>query len=128
MRQFLSELLIPSPVPTVLLIDNQTAIRMALDDNRAPRRKHINVKHHYIRDKMSEAEIKLEWIHTSNQLADLLTKPLPRATFAILRDKVMGFVENEDAVKHLASLSRSARSSSSSSSSSYSVAAASFLS
>ena len=128
MRQFLSELLIPSPVPTVLLIDNQTAIRMALDDNRAPRRKHINVKHHYIRDKMSEAEIKLEWIHTSNQLADLLTKPLPRATFAILRDKVMGFVENEDAVKHLASLSRSARSSSSSPSSSYSVAAASFLS
>jgi hypothetical protein len=109
-RSFLTELLLPLSVPTVLLIDNQTAIRMALDDDRAARRKHINVKHHYIRDKMNQAEIKLEWIPTQDQLADLLTKALPRATFASLRDQSMGLTQNEAAVQQLASLSHSSSS------------------
>ena len=43
--------------------------------------KHIDVKHHFIRDAVTKVLIKIEHIGTRNQLADLFTKSLDINTF-----------------------------------------------
>lgn len=47
--------------------------------------KHIDVRHHFLRDNINKDVISLEFINTENQLADILTKPLNLPTFTKLR-------------------------------------------
>jgi len=90
LRSFLIELEHPQKDATTLRVDNTTAILMATDDGNAARRKHINVKHHYILSLINMNEIKLEWVETAEQLADIFTKPLSIQVFSYLRACVMG--------------------------------------
>ena len=48
--------------------------------------KHINIKVHFIRDFYVRLLIRLEQIHTDNNVADLLTKPFNKAQFDVLVD------------------------------------------
>lgn len=95
MRILLDEMLIlpQDPPPTPLLIDNTAAITMILAENPSGsvRRKHINVKHHYVREQARVGALIPSFIPTEQQLADLFTKPLAVATFTFLRDQVLGF-------------------------------------
>ena len=52
------------------------------------RSKHIETKYHYIRENVENGRIELEHVSTSDQLADLLTKPLGRNRFIELRDRI----------------------------------------
>ena len=88
-RTILSALGLPQE-PTVLFMDNQTSIRFATEESCTPRRKHINVKYHYIREQILSGLIQPKWIPTAEQLADIFTKPLGRIAFARLRDTIMG--------------------------------------
>jgi len=45
------------------------------------RTKHIDIKHHYIREKIQEGMVQLKYIHTTDQEADMLTKSLPTNKF-----------------------------------------------
>ena len=64
---------------------------MAVDEsNTGGRRKHINVKHNFLRDQIKLSVIKPEWVATAGQQADIMTKPLDRVTFARMCDLVMG--------------------------------------
>jgi hypothetical protein len=56
------------------------------------RSKHIEIKYYFIRDKVQEGEVKLEYIPTDEQTTDILTKPLSRIKFAYFREK-MGIAE-----------------------------------
>jgi hypothetical protein len=46
------------------------------------RSKHIEIKYYFIRDKVQEGEVKLEYIPTDEQTTNILTKPLSRIKFA----------------------------------------------
>jgi hypothetical protein len=63
-----------SKVP--LLCDNESAIRLV--DNRIEhsRTKHIDIRHHFLRDHQQRGDIDIYHISTENQLADIFTKPL----------------------------------------------------
>jgi hypothetical protein len=50
------------------------------------RTKHIDIKVHFIRDLVAKSEVKLEYISTDLQVADILTKSLARAMFEQLRN------------------------------------------
>jgi hypothetical protein len=89
-RVLLSDLGHAQPDPTPLSIDNQTAIRMALEEGHQARRKHINVKHHFIREQVAERMIELKWVPTTDQEADILTKATTRSQFFHVRALVMG--------------------------------------
>jgi len=89
-RVLLADMGFAQPSPTPLLIDNQTAIRMALEDGNAQRRKHINVKHHFVREKVAERMIELKWVPTAEQEADIMTKATARQQFFHIRALVMG--------------------------------------
>ena len=38
--------------------------------------KHIDIKHHFIRDEIAKKNIRLEWVPSEDQYADILTKAL----------------------------------------------------
>ena len=45
------------------------------------RTKHIDIKHHYVRELIERKEIYLSWVSTDQQLADIFTKPLGRSAY-----------------------------------------------
>lgn len=60
----------------VLFNDNQSAIKLAQSKNYHSRTKHIDIRHHFIRDKCEEGLIKLKYLCTERMPADVLTKGL----------------------------------------------------
>jgi hypothetical protein len=50
------------------------------------RSKHIKTKYNFIRECVENGEVVLESVGTTDQLADILTKPLPRVHFQELRE------------------------------------------
>ena len=74
--------------PTPLLCDNRTAIQLCGEQNTTDRRKHINVKYHFIRQEKENKKIDVVWVCTTDQLADILAKALPITTFIALRDRI----------------------------------------
>jgi hypothetical protein len=57
------------------------------------RLKHIEIRYHFIRDWVQRGAVKLQYIPTDQQVADILTKALPRGKHVYFRDK-MGLVRN----------------------------------
>ena len=50
--------------------------------------KHIEIKYHYIRDMVQRVEVKLQYVVTDEQIADVLTKPLARVKFEYFRENL----------------------------------------
>ena len=49
------------------------------------RTKHIEIRHHFLRDHAQKGDITLEFVSTKDQLADILTKPLSEEIFFDIR-------------------------------------------
>lgn len=89
LRQLLSEMLpesIPAPVGLRLLADNQSAIALASNPSVHARSKHIDVRHHHQRECIASGFIKIEYVPTGDQVADIMTKPLSKVPFIKFRD------------------------------------------
>ena len=56
--------------------DNTSAINLSKNPIQHSRTKHIDIRHHFLRDHVQIGGISLEFIDTNNQLADIFTKPL----------------------------------------------------
>ncbi|XP_071575148.1 uncharacterized protein [Temnothorax nylanderi] len=67
--------------PTKLYVDNQSAIRLVRNPEFHKRTKHIDIKYHYIREKVENREIDVVFVPTEAQLADMFTKALSRNRF-----------------------------------------------
>lgn len=77
---FLQDLMLelghPPTKPTQINCDNQGAIKVAMNPGQHTRTKHIDIRHHLIRELIENQVIKLEYIRTTSQQADFLTKAL----------------------------------------------------
>jgi hypothetical protein len=69
--------------------DNQSAIEISSNDCYHQRTKHIDIRHHFIRDHITKKHVQVQWVPTTEQQADLLTKMLGTRQFTILRDKLL---------------------------------------
>jgi hypothetical protein len=78
--------------PTVIHCDNQSCIKLSKNPV-FDKSKHIEIRYHFIRDWIQRGAIELQYIPTDEQLADILTKALPRGKHVYFRDK-MGLVRN----------------------------------
>ena len=78
LRKLFDELDTVSSRPTMLLIDNQSAMALAKNAMFHDRTKHIAIRHHFIREKLDSGEIAVDYVPTSDQTADVLTKGLTR--------------------------------------------------
>jgi len=72
-------------IAPLLYIDNMSALVLAKNPVLHDRSKHIDVRFHFLRDSISSGVIETDYIKTGDQLADLLTKPLPRERLEELR-------------------------------------------
>nr|CAN72453.1 hypothetical protein VITISV_008931 [Vitis vinifera] len=74
--------------PTELYCDNKSAISIAQNPIQHGRTKHINVKFHSIREAEKNSLVKLHYCSTDVQLADIMTKGLPKSRLEFLRLKL----------------------------------------
>ena len=65
-------------ITQLLRVDNQGSMKLAKNPKFHDRTKHIAVRHHFIREAIETNMISLEYIPTSENTADLLTKALKR--------------------------------------------------
>ncbi|KZZ88211.1 hypothetical protein BBO_09576 [Beauveria brongniartii RCEF 3172] len=81
-RNFINDLRIPGVhIDTVpLYIDNNSALKLTRNPEFHNRSKHIDVKHHFVREKVEEGVINTQRVNTRDNLADILTKSLPKPT------------------------------------------------
>ena len=61
--------------------DNEGAIKLAINKHASRRTKHIDVKHHLVRDSSDARKVKVAYVRSEDQHADLLTKPLDMQKF-----------------------------------------------
>ena len=71
-----------------ILCDNTSAINLSKNPVHHSRTKHIDVRHHFLRDNVLKGEIEVEFICTELQLADIFTKPLNYDRFNYIRRKL----------------------------------------
>jgi hypothetical protein len=64
-----------------LLCDNESAMKLTNNPVQYQRIKHIDVRHHFIRDHQQKGGICIESIGTDDQLADIFTRPLDEKKF-----------------------------------------------
>lgn len=90
LQQLLSEINMgPSGGPATLRTDSQSAKAISTNDAYHARTKHINIRHHFVRDQVKDGRVTLKWISGEQQIADMLTKALKFVRFRELRGAIM---------------------------------------
>ena len=74
LRQLITELGSSPEMPTIIFEDNQSTIAMTKNPQFHGRAKHIEIKHHFIREQVSNGKVQLEYCPTTEMTADILTK------------------------------------------------------
>lgn len=74
--------------PIIIFEDNNGCISIANNPTNHKRSKHIDIKYHFSREQIENNVIKLNYIPTGKQLADIMTKPLPAISFNEFRTKI----------------------------------------
>uniref|UniRef100_A0A2N9EGA9 Reverse transcriptase Ty1/copia-type domain-containing protein n=1 Tax=Fagus sylvatica TaxID=28930 RepID=A0A2N9EGA9_FAGSY len=69
--------------------DNTSAISLASNPVFHARTKHVEVDYHFVRERVVRGDLKVQFIPTVDQLADLLTKALPTPRFVQLANKLL---------------------------------------
>ena len=75
-----------TPIP--IYCDNTSAISISKNPVMYSKTKHIPIKFHFLRDRVMNKVIKLEYIGTRDQIANIFTKPLPKIQFENLPDQL----------------------------------------
>jgi hypothetical protein len=77
-HSWLDEVKIKYSLPGLIKGDNRGAIALTKNTKDHGKVKHIDIRHHYIRELISSGTIILEHVPSADNLADLLTKPISR--------------------------------------------------
>jgi hypothetical protein len=70
--------------------DNMGCIGMSENPIMHRRSKHIDIRFHFLREAVDRGEVVLTFIPTVEQVADLLTKALPKTRTQALRGQMLG--------------------------------------
>ena len=74
---------------------NTSAINITKNPVQHSHTKHIEIRHHFIRDHALKGDICIEHVNTLNQLADIFTKPLNEDQFCKIR-RELGMIDVND--------------------------------
>ncbi|KAI5397503.1 hypothetical protein KIW84_063356 [Lathyrus oleraceus] len=72
--------------PAEICVDNKSALALAKNSVFHERSKHINTRYHFIRESIEKKKVKLKYVMSRDQVADIFTKPLNLETFRKLRN------------------------------------------
>ena len=73
---------------TLVKEDNVGAIQLAKNPATTPNSKHIDIRHHFIRERVANGEFKVVYVPSEEQHADFLTKSLHQGAFEVHRNFV----------------------------------------
>jgi hypothetical protein len=77
--------------PATVFQDNMSTMAMIKNGNpTSSRTRHIHIRFFFVKDRVDQAEIRIEHCPTEDMWADLMTKPLQGALFIKMRDLVLG--------------------------------------
>ena len=82
---------IPPKIHCTVFEDNSGALELARLPKMRPRTKHINQSFHHFREHVERKDITIQATPTEQQMADILTKPLPADAFVKHRQSIMGW-------------------------------------
>ena len=68
-----------------LFCDNESTIKLSKNPVQHSNTKHIQIRHHFLRDHVNKEDIDIIHVNTEEQLADIFTKPLDEKRFCKLR-------------------------------------------
>lgn len=85
MKQMLKDIGVLFEEPIVIYCDNTSTINMSKNLVMHSKTKHISIKYHFLSDKVVDKEVRLEYVCSKEQIADIFTKPLPKDDFEHLR-------------------------------------------
>ena len=78
LRQLLQDInMLPQPAPTIIYCDNQAAIQLTKTESQHNRAKHIDIRHHFVRDAIRRKIVTFKYVNSENNTADILTKAIP---------------------------------------------------
>ncbi|GJW38116.1 retrovirus-related pol polyprotein from transposon TNT 1-94 [Tanacetum coccineum] len=69
----------------LIICDNKGAIDLSKNPVQHSRTKHIEIRHHFLRDNVQKGNISIEKVSSKDNIADILTKPLKHEPFNYLR-------------------------------------------
>ena len=75
--------------PISINVDNDATMMFAQSVMFHARSKHIDIRYHFVRERVASNEVKLNHCASEDNLADIFTKPLPRPLFEKLRNQIM---------------------------------------
>ena len=90
LRQLLKDLGFPQRQATRIWEDNQGCIALARNPVHHKRSKHIDIRYHFIRERVQSSEIDPQYVPSRENLADIFTKPLASELFTYLRNQILG--------------------------------------
>ena len=95
LRRILEDLKQEHGEATVIFCDKKSTIALSKNPVHQRRTKHIETKHHFIRDLVSRGIVELQYINTEEQPTNIFTKALSEAKFAKFRSimRVEPFLE-----------------------------------
>ena len=67
-----------------LYCDNKSAIALSCNNVQHSRAKHIDIRHHFIKEQVEKGVVELYFVRSEYQLADIFTKALPRERFEFI--------------------------------------------
>ena len=90
LRNLFRELLNADIPPIALLEDNQSTMKQALSLQSTRRTKHIDIRHHFLKQHFANGAFTLHYIPTHLQAADCLTKSVNRVKVEFFRQIILG--------------------------------------
>jgi hypothetical protein len=84
-KKLFSDVSIPCQ-PIIIHCDNQGAIQLSKHAIASPRTKHIDISHHFVRERVIRREVELRYVNKERQAADFLTKAVSVDNFELCRD------------------------------------------
>jgi hypothetical protein len=89
LRGLMEELGLHTQTGSTVYGDNQSAIAVSENGVKGERTKHVDVKYHFVTEAVERGVIKLRWVPTTQQQADVFTKALATPVFELLRKQLM---------------------------------------
>ena len=101
MRQLMAELGMQPLIalPTLVLGDNKTANQWVLDEKVTQGNMWILQCYHYVKEMASENHVKIEYVNTKFNLADVFTKGVPKEVLDALEPYMCGKLPLSDLLK-----------------------------
>jgi hypothetical protein len=96
MKQTLTDILVEYDEPIPIYCDNKSAISISKNPVMHSKMKNIPIKYHFLREHVAEKKIRVEYVGTKEQVADIFTKPLPWKNLSIFaRESELFLLQNE---------------------------------